>query len=230
MSSHHERVLVVEDDTQIRNYIVYALESEGLSYVTASTVRQANDLILTEKLDMILLDLGLPDADGIVIIEKLRKWSDIPIIVVSARDQDREKVAALDAGADDYITKPFSAAELLARIRVAFRHLRKINSEKKQTVYSVGDLALDPDKRLVYYKGGRLHLTPMEYDLLCLLFRNMGKVLTTGYILKEIWGVEYGTDTQALRSLMASLRGRSRKTTKAALYNDRDRRGLPAHG
>ena len=140
------------------------------------------------------------------VIKKVREWSEVPIIVVSARDQDKEKAAALDAGADDYLTKPFSATELMARIRVALRHANKTVRTQIQPVLSVGELAIDLEKRQVTKNGEPLHLTPLEYSLLSLLFKNMGKVLTTQYILKEVYGVGYGTDTQALRALMAGLR------------------------
>ena len=144
--------------------------------------------------------------DGMEVIRKVREWSDVPIIVVSARDQDREKAAALDAGADDYLTKPFSATELMARIRVALRHLSQMSKMQVRPILSVGELTMDLEKHLVSLKGELLHLTPLEYSLLSLLFKNMGKVLTTQAILKEIYGVGYGTDTQALRALMAGLR------------------------
>ena len=153
-----------------------------------------------------LLDLGLPDFDGMEVIAKVREWSDLPIIVVSARDQDKEKAAALDAGADDYLTKPFSATELMARIRVAVRHLNKTVSHEQQPLLSVGELSLDLEKRQVTLKNESLHLSPLEYNLLSLFFKNIGKVLTTQYIIKEIYGVGYGNDTQALRTLMAGLR------------------------
>lgn len=140
------------------------------------------------------------------VIRKVREWSEVPIIVVSARDQDREKAAALDAGADDYLTKPFSTTELMARIRVALRHLYRQGGNKGSSVLQTGDLKLDLDKRLVYLKEEELHVTPMEYSLLSLFLRNMGKVLTSTMIIREVWGVGYGTDTQALRALMAGLK------------------------
>ena len=165
-----------------------------------------------------LLDLGLPDFDGMEVIKKVREWSEMPIIVVSARDQDKEKAAALDSGADDYLTKPFSATELMARIRVALRHLYKIGITKTQTVLSVGGLSIDLEKHLVYLEGAVLHVTPLEYHLLTLFLRNPGKVLTTQYILKEIYGVGYGTDTQALRALMAGLRRKIEPTPAKPRY------------
>ena len=206
MKNRSEMILVVEDDAQIRSFISYALKQEGFPYLTAGTAQSALSLLVSNQVDLMLLDLGLPDFDGMDVIKKVREWSEVPIIVVSARDQDNEKAAALDNGADDYLTKPFSATELMARIRVALRHSYKNAAGKMQTVYTVGGLTIDLERHLVYLNGGEIHVTPMEYNLLTLFFRNIGRVLTTQYILKEIYGVGYGTDTQALRALMAGLR------------------------
>jgi len=200
------RILVVEDDAQIRNFICYALRSEGYHYISEHTAQGALSILVSEPVDLMLLDLGLPDFDGMDVIKKVREWSEIPIIVVSARDQDKEKAAALDLGADDYLTKPFSATELLARIRVALRHLYQKNKNQQRCCYQIGDLRIDLDKHLVFLKEIEMHTTPMEYSLLVLFFKNAGSVLTTGLIIREIWGTEYGSDTQALRTLMAGLR------------------------
>lgn len=202
----NETILIVEDDAQIRNFIAYILKQEGFLYHTANNAQSAMSIFVSNNIDLMLLDLGLPDFDGMEVIKKVREWSDAPIIVVSARDQDKEKVSALDAGADDYLTKPFSATELLARIRVALRHLHKISKTQIQPILSVGDISLDLEKRQVTLKNEIIHITPLEYNLLSLFFKNIGKVLTTQYILKEIYGIGYGTDTQALRALMAGLR------------------------
>lgn len=199
-------ILIVEDDIQIRNFIRFALENEKYKVLTSENAAQAMNEIVSEPMDLILLDLGLPDADGMEVIKKVREFSDIPIIVVSARDQDKEKVKALDYGADDYLVKPFSASELLARIRVAFRHLEKIGKEEVMQNGKVGELMIDFSKHLVYLKGEELHVTPMEYRLLSVFFKNIGKVLTTSYIIQEVHGKNYGNDTQALRALMAALR------------------------
>jgi two component transcriptional regulator, winged helix family len=199
-------ILIVEDDIQIRNFIRFALENEKYKVLTSENAAQAMNEIVSEPMDLILLDLGLPDADGMEVIKKVREFSDIPIIVVSARDQDKEKVKALDYGADDYLVKPFSASELLARIRVAFRHLEKIGKEEVMQNGKVGELMIDFSKHLVYLKGEELHVTPMEYRLLSVFFKNIGKVLTTSYIIQEVYGKNYGNDTQALRALMAALR------------------------
>lgn len=218
MSNYNECILIVEDDVQIRNFIKYSLEKDGYKSLIASNAQVALNLIVSEQIDLVLLDLGLPDFDGMEVIKKVREWSEIPIIVVSARDQDKEKVAALDEGADDYLTKPFSATELLARIRVAIRHLYKQGMKDIQTTFSVGDLKLDYDKHLVYLENVKIHMTPMEYNLLVLLAKNAGKVITTGFILKEIWGANYGSDTQALRALMAGMRRKIEKIPAKPRY------------
>ena len=206
MEMKNETILIVEDDPQIRNFIAYILKQEGFHYKMAGTAQNALSVLVSEKTDLMLLDLGLPDFDGMEVIAKVRTWSEIPIIVVSARDQDKEKADAMDAGADDYLTKPFSATELMARIRVAVRHLYRTGKREEQPVLSVGGLQLNLEKRQVTLDEQPLHLSPMEYSLLALFFRNIGKVLTTQFIIREIYGVGYGNDTQALRTLMAGLR------------------------
>ena len=175
-------------------------------------------LLAAEPIDLMLLDLGLPDLDGTEVIRRLRTWSEMPVIVVSARDQDKEKVAVPDLGADDYLTKPFSASELLARIRVALRHMYKQSGAKANPVYQAGELRLDAEKRKVYLGEDEIHVTPMEYSLLLLLFKNQGKVLTTSVILREIWGAGYGQDTHALRTLTAGLRRKIEKNPARPRY------------
>ena len=219
MNTNNVSVVVVEDDKQIRNFICYSLNTEGFRNIASGTGQGALSILVSEPVDLMLLDLGLPDFDGMEVIRKVREWSEIPIIVVSARDQDKEKAAALDLGADDYLTKPFSTTELLARIRVALRHLYRENGcSRAQNILRVGGLRMDLDKRLLYVDGRETHVTPMEYDLLTLFFKNTGKVLTTKHILKEIWGVEYGSDTQALRALMAGLRRKIEKNPGKPRY------------
>lgn len=219
MNQHNANILVVEDDKQIRNFICYSLDTEGFRHIASSTGQGALSILISQPVDLMLLDLGLPDVDGMEVIKKVREWSEVPIIVVSARDQDREKAAALDLGADDYLTKPFSATELLARIRVALRHLyRQSGGPKAQSVLQAGELRLDLDKRLLYVGGEETHVTPMEYALLALFFTNIGKVLTTRQILKEVWGVGHGSDTQALRALMAGLRRKIEKNPAKPRY------------
>lgn len=218
MDGIKHKLLIVEDDVQIRNFISYAVKNEGFEYMVAGNGQTALSILLSEQIDLILLDLGLPDFDGIEVIKKIREWSQIPIIVVSARDQDKEKAFALDTGADDYLTKPFSATELLARIRVAIRHLYRQGLSQKQTIFSVGGLVIDVEKHIVTLDDMQIHTTPLEYNLLALFFKNIGKVLTTQYIIKEIWGVGYGTDTQALRALMAGLRRKIEKVLAKPRY------------
>lgn len=218
MNSLHEHILVVEDDAQIRNFICFTLEAEAYVCRMAATAEEAMRLLAAEPIDLMLLDLGLPDLDGTEVIRRLRTWSEMPVIVVSARDQDKEKVAVLDLGADDYLTKPFSASELLARIRVALRHMYKQSGAKANPVYQAGELRLDAEKRKVYLGEAEIHVTPMEYSLLLLLFKNQGKVLTTSVILREIWGAGYGQDTQALRTLTAGLRRKIEKNPAKPRY------------
>lgn len=200
------RILIVEDDNKISNFISFALQQEGFITLAAKNGQTALSLLVSEQIDIMLLDLGLPDFDGMEVLRKIREWSEIPVIIVSARDQDKEKAMALDAGADDYLTKPFSVTELLARVRVALRHFYRQNNQKIQNTIKVKNLEINFEKRLVYLADKEIHLTPLEYSLLSLFFKNVGKVLTTSYIIKEVWGVGYGEDTQALRALMAGLR------------------------
>lgn len=206
MNQSNCHVLVVEDDAQIQKFICYALKNGNFSYTAACTGQEAMSRLVSEQIDVVLLDLCLPDFDGIEIIKKVREWSEVPIIVVSSRDQDKDKVTALDSGADDYLTKPFSTTELLARIRVSVRHLNKIGNLTQKVTLAVGNLQIDLEKRKITLCGDEIHVTPMEYNLLALLFKNIGKVLTTAFIIREVWGVGYSNDTQALRALMAGLR------------------------
>ncbi|MEF9940064.1 MAG: response regulator transcription factor [Clostridium sp.] len=202
------QILVVEDDVAISNLISVTLETQGYQYHTAKTGASAIMDVTSYHPDVIILDLGLPDMDGVDIIKKVRSWTNTPIIVVSARSEDKDKVMALDAGADDYLTKPFSVDELLARLRVSLRRVRydseKLGSEASQ--YQNGDLKIDYAASCVYLENEEIHLTPIEYRLLCLLAKNTGKVLTHNYILKEIWGNTIVSDTPSLRVFMATLR------------------------
>lgn len=213
-----EKVIVVEDDAQIRNFVTYALEREGFKVIQAVKGGEALQCMVAENIDLMLLDLGLPDMDGMEVLKKLREWSEIPVIIVSARDQDREKAAALDGGADDYLTKPFSATELLARIRVALRHYYRMNQEAKESVLTNGGIRIDMAGHLAYLDEEEIHLSPLEYNLLALFLKNVGKVLTYNYIIKEIWGSGYGSDTQALRSVMAGLRRKIEKNPGKPAY------------
>jgi len=203
-------ILIAEDDRPVRNLISMALNSRGYQTETAVNGGEAILSLTGHTPDILILDLGLPDMDGNDIIKKVRQWSLLPIIVVSARSDERDKIDALDFGADDYLTKPFSVEELLARIRVAVRRLQYIheNQEKTSPVFSNGGLSIDYDAGLVTINGAEIHLTPIEYKLLCIMAQNIGRVLTHNFILKEIWKNTLPGDTQSLRVYMASLRSK----------------------
>ena len=206
-------ILVVEDDNAVANLIAATLETQDYRYKRANTGAGAVMEALSSKPDVVLLDLGLPDMDGVDVIRKIRSWSNMPIIVVSARSEDFDKVAALDAGADDYLTKPFSVDELLARLRVALRRVRcdSLRLGEESSVYENGGLKIDYAAGCAYLSGEEIHLTPIEYKLLCLLARNTGKVLTHNYILKEVWGGTSASDVPSLRVFMATLRKKLEK-------------------
>lgn len=200
-------ILVVEDDRAVRNLITTTLETHDYKFISATNGQQAILEIISHHPDIILLDLGLPDMDGVEIINKVRSWSMIPIIVISARSEDISKIEALDAGADDYLTKPFSVDELLARLRVTIRRLKYSEYQKvEDVVFENGDLKIDYNSGCVYLNDQELHLTPIEYKLICLLAKNIGKVLTHNYILKEVWGDYIQSDVPSLRVFMATLR------------------------
>lgn len=201
-------ILVVEDDPAVRNLISTTLETHGYRYLTAPNGEAAILEASSHNPDVILLDLGLPDLDGITVIKKIRTWSNVPIVVISARSEDTDKISALDAGADDYLTKPFSVEELLARLRVTFRRLNYVQNIGAGTdaVFTNGALKLDYAAGCVFLDGKELHLTPIEYKLLCILAKNVGKVLTHTYITKEIWGSAWDSDVASLRVFMATLR------------------------
>lgn len=197
--------LVVEDDKQIRKFIIFSLRTQGYECVEAVSGQQAMAAIVQHPLCAVILDLGLPDMDGLSIIRQVREFSQIPIIVVSARDREGDKIDALDAGADDYLTKPFSVNELLARIRVILRHASKQENAPKP-ILSIGDLTLEDDRHRILLADTELHFTPIEYNILKLLMQNAGKVLTHRYILQEVWGAYLESDTQSLRVFMANIR------------------------
>ena len=204
-----DKVLVVEDDAGICNVMVAVLSTNRYEVLTAANGRQADTLIRSHCPDLVLLDLGLPDLDGLELIQRVRSWSGMPIVVVSARSQEADKVAALDAGADDYIVKPFGAEELLARIRTALRHARSagVSAEIARTGrLQVGGLEIDYDKRQVSVDGQPVHLTPNEYKILALLGKNTGRVLTYDAIIRELWGPGTQSDNQILRVNMANIR------------------------
>ena len=201
-------VLVVEDDRPVRNLIVTTLKSHDYRYLTAENGKTAIMEASSHNPDIVLLDLGLPDIDGTEVITNIRGWSNMPIIVISARSEDSDKITALDAGADDYLTKPFSVEELLARLRVTQRRLLllKTGNDAGKPVFQNGELKIDYAASCVYLKGEEMHLTPIEYKLLCLLSHNVGKVLTHTYITMQIWGSSRENDIASLRVFMATLR------------------------
>ncbi len=207
MSDGKTSVLVIEDDAAVRDLIVTALRSHGYQVFTAAEGEEALRVIAHAQPDIVLLDLGLPDIDGVVVINKVRMWSKVPIIVVSARTEDSDKIGALDAGADDYLSKPFSVGELLARIRTSERHLSYVaEDEPRSSVFENGDLRIDYVANIAWVGDRELRLTPMEYKLLCLLARNVDRVLTHQYILREVWGGTQESDLASLRVFMATLR------------------------
>ena len=201
------KILVVEDDPAISNLIRTTLETQDYQFHTAQNGSGALMEAVSYNPDVMILDLGLPDMDGVDIIKKVRGWSSLPIIVVSARTEDRDKVEARDAGADDYLTKPFSIEEFLARLRAALRRSHtEAKAGEESSLYTNGDLTIDFAAGCAYVKGEEIHLTPIEYKLLCLLAQNTGKVLTHNHILKEVWGGAQASDIPSLRVFMATLR------------------------
>ncbi len=211
-------ILVVEDDAAVRNLITTTLETHQYRAQVAPNGEAGILEAISHNPDVILLDLGLPDMDGIQMIEKVRTWSKTPIIVISARSEDTDKIEALDAGADDYLTKPFSVEELLARLRVTFRRLNDAGSDAGASVFTNGDLKIDYAAGCVFMKDKELHLTPIEYKLLCLLAKNVGKVLTHTYITQEIWGSAWDNDVASLRVFMATLRKKIETDTANPKY------------
>jgi len=199
-------VLIVEDEPQMRRFLKTALEVQEFRVVEVETAKDALVAATTHNPEVILLDLGLPDGDGIDLARHVREWSRVPIIVISARGREADKVAVLDAGADDYLTKPFGVNELLAKIRVALRHAAQHASNLGEPVIEIGPLRLDLVRREVRVSDEEVHLTPLEYRLLVLLAKNAGKVLTHRQILLEVWGPPYCSETQYLRVFMAQLR------------------------
>lgn len=214
------QILVVEDDNAVAKLMAATMESQDYQYRIASTGASAIMEALSYKPEVMILDLGLPDTDGIEVIKKIRTWSNMPIIVVSARSEDTDKVAALDAGADDYLTKPFSVDELLARLRVALRRVRhdRQRLSEEASVYENGGLRIDYAAGCVYLDGSEIHLTPIEFKLLVLLANNTGKVLTHNYILREVWGNPAASDMRSLRVYMATLRKKLEKNTSEPKY------------
>ena len=211
-------ILVVEDDAPVRNLITITLKSNGYRYGCAVTGEEAVMAAASASPDIILLDLGLPDIDGVEVIRRIRSWSNVPIIVISARSEDSDKIDALDAGADDYLTKPFSVDELLARLRVTQRRLALLNSGTAEAVYENGGLKIDYSSGCAFINDEELKLTPIEYKLLCLLARNTGKVLTHRFIIQNVWGSGWENDVGSLRVFMATLRKKLEKDPDGPQY------------
>lgn len=208
-------ILIIEDDPGILNFMSAILKGEDYKIISATEGSQGISLAATWNPDLIMLDLGLPDMDGLEVLKTIRSWSKTPIMIVSARGYEQEKVAALDEGADDYITKPFGTSELLARIRTALRH--GIHTESKASTFENGELAIDFEKRLVKVEGKEVHLTPNEYKIIQLLARHLGKVLTHDTISKSIWG-PYHMDNQTLRVNMSNIRRKLEKNPADPIY------------
>ena len=199
-------ILVIEDDKAVRTLITTTLKAHDYRFIEAVNGETAILAATSHNPDIILLDLGLPDMDGVEIISRVRMWSNVPIIVISARSEDSDKIGALDAGADDYLTKPFSVDELLARLRVTQRRLAIMNADAASSEFINGSLRIDYAAGCAYLNGEELHLTPMEYKILCLLAQNVGKVLTHTFITQKIWGSAWENNVASLRVFMATLR------------------------
>lgn len=210
--SEKTTILVIEDDKYISHFIDISLTKENYNVLVAQTTDEGMFLFSSHRPDIVLLDLGLPDRDGTELLRELRAFSDVPVLIVSARGQEREKIAALDLGANDYITKPFHMGELMARIRVAQRSFQKNGTESGSTKFTCDWLTVDYEKRKVFVSENEIHLTPTEYKTLLLLIANKGKVLTHNYIIRQIWGYE-GGDSKSVRVFMANLRRKLEKDT-----------------
>ena len=206
MKENTATILLIEDERQMRRFLRVTLQSETYGVIEAETAADGLSQAAMRNPDIIILDLGLPDMDGLEVIKKLREWSAVPVIIISAREQEGDKIKALDRGADDYLTKPFGVGELLARIRVALRHAAPKNKDQKEAVFVAEDLKIDFLKRQVNIGMREIHLTPIEYRLLTVLVRNAGRVMTHRQILKEVWGPPYIEQTPYLRVFMNQLR------------------------
>ena len=217
MSVRPALVLIVEDDLQIRRFLRMTLEAEGIVVIDASNGRECIAQTRRQRPDLLIVDLGLPDMDGVAVIKDLRGWTKVPILVLSARSAETEKVAALDSGADDYLTKPFGNGELMARLRVHLRK-RRDGAESAPSMISFGNVRVDFALRQVTHTGDPVHLTPTEFRLLSVLVRNPGKVLTHSYLLQEVWGSGYAERHHYLRIYMANLRRKLEKNAARPVY------------
>jgi two-component system KDP operon response regulator KdpE len=204
-------IIIVEDEAHIRRFLRTALTAEGYQVFEAVTGKQGLTEAATRKPDLIILDLGLPDMDGVEVVKGVRSWSSVPIVILSARSQESDKISALDAGADDYLVKPFGVGELLARIRVALRHVSNSPDWEEEGVFSVGELKVDMIHRKITVSDAEVHLTPIEYRLLTVLIKHAGKVLTHQLLLKEVWGPNYVERAHYLRIYMGTLRHKLEK-------------------
>ncbi len=205
MSDDKELILLIEDEPQMRRFLRITLQGHGYRLVESETAQEGLMQAASRNPDVVLLDLGLPDLDGLEVTKRLREWAQTPIIVISAREQEQDKVKALDAGADDYLTKPFSAGELMARIRVALRHLAR-QTGKQEPIFILQNLRVDLAQRQVFIDEKEVHLTPIEYKLLTVLVRHAGKVITHRQLLQEVWGPAHVNEVQYLRVYMTQLR------------------------
>ena len=206
MTETRELILLIEDEPQMRRFLRITLQAHGYQLIESATGQDGLIQVATRNPDVVLLDLGLPDIDGLEVTRRLREWSKVPLIVISAREQEEDKVRALDAGADDYLTKPFGAGELLARIRVSLRHMAMQHAGTEEPVFVLDNLKVDLAKRQVMLDNREVHLTPIEYRLLAILIKHAGKVITHTHLLKEVWGTAYADQTHYLRIYMAQLR------------------------
>ncbi len=206
MTEEKELILLIEDEPQMRRFLRITLRSQGYRLVESETGNDGLTQAATRNPDVVLLDLGLPDLDGLEVTKRLREWMQTPIIVISAREQEQDKIHALDAGADDYLTKPFNAGELLARIRVALRHASQHDMDQQEPVFILDNLRVDLGRRQVFVGEQEVHLTPIEYKLLMVMIRHAGKVITHNQLLKEVWGPAHVNEVQYLRVYMTQLR------------------------
>ncbi|MBA4371283.1 MAG: DNA-binding response regulator [Thermodesulfovibrio sp.] len=206
MTDEKATVLLIEDEPQMRRFLKITLQGHGYRLIEAQSGQEGLNEAATRNPDIVLLDLGLPDIDGIEVTKRLREWSHVPVIVISAREQENDKIRALDAGADDYLTKPFGAGELMARIRVALRHLSRQQTGGDEPVFVLANLKVDFSKRQVFIDEKEVHVTPIEYKLLATLIRHAGKVITHSQLMKEVWGPGYADQTHYLRIYMAQIR------------------------
>jgi two-component system KDP operon response regulator KdpE len=203
MTDSAQRVLVVDDESSIRRYLRAALSTQGFTIYEAANGQEAVNAVLANRPDIIILDLGLPDFDGVEVTRRLREWSQTPIIILSVREAEQDKIAALDAGADDYLTKPFGTGELMARMRVV---MRRQASKSDEPILQVDELQMDLSRRVVTVRDNEISLTPTEYDILRLLMQNAGKVITHHHLLRQVWGTAYESEMHILRVNISNLR------------------------